>query len=136
MMGELVHVDYPHDHGYLYDCPACEARCHCEPGAAECVYEGEHNGGAAVGTVWFLWFGGGGNYAPGYVETDVETTTSLDEVRRICRNRYNNVDGSTPCVGDDSQAWVWFSDPRDMADPYPDRIVTRGPRGGWNAVRA
>jgi hypothetical protein len=38
------HVDYPHLPGSLYDCPACEAECHCTPGDAECVFEGEHNG--------------------------------------------------------------------------------------------
>jgi hypothetical protein len=38
----MEHVDYPHEHGYLIDCAACESRCHCTPGNAECVYEGEH----------------------------------------------------------------------------------------------
>jgi len=38
------HVDYPHQPGRLYDCPACEAACHCTPGDAECVYSGQHNG--------------------------------------------------------------------------------------------
>ena len=42
-----VHADYPHVPGRLYDCPACEARCHCTPGDAECVYGGQHNGPAA-----------------------------------------------------------------------------------------
>ena len=41
-----VHADYPHNEGTLYDCPACDARCHCAPGAVECVYEGTHNGTA------------------------------------------------------------------------------------------
>lgn len=36
------HVDYPHHPGYLVDCPACEAKCHCTEGSAECVYPGEH----------------------------------------------------------------------------------------------
>lgn len=40
----MEHVEYPHVSGYLIDCPACEARCHCRPGYAECVFEGEHNG--------------------------------------------------------------------------------------------
>ena len=35
-----VHADYPHDPGYLFDCPACEERCHCTPGNAECVWSG------------------------------------------------------------------------------------------------
>ena len=41
------HVDYPHHPGRLFDCPACEARCYCTPGDAECIYSGEHNGTAA-----------------------------------------------------------------------------------------
>ena len=37
------HVAYPHEPGRLYDCPACESRCHCTPGTAECVFDGPHN---------------------------------------------------------------------------------------------
>lgn len=45
------HVDYPHEPGYLVDCPACEVRCHCgmatdgEPrdGLAPCVFHSEDN---------------------------------------------------------------------------------------------
>jgi hypothetical protein len=41
------HVDYPHEPGRLYDCPACEARCHCDPdpGTTACIYEGPHKYG-------------------------------------------------------------------------------------------
>jgi hypothetical protein len=43
--GEPIrHVSYPHLPGRLYDCPACEARCHCTPGDAECIYAGVHSG--------------------------------------------------------------------------------------------
>lgn len=38
----LRHADYPHEPGRLFDCPACEAQCHCAPGEAECVYSGPH----------------------------------------------------------------------------------------------
>lgn len=41
-MTRPVHVDYPHEPGYLIDCPACEDGCYCSPGAAECVFEGRH----------------------------------------------------------------------------------------------
>lgn len=37
-----AHADYPHHHGYLMGCPGCEARCHCRPGNAECVFDGYH----------------------------------------------------------------------------------------------
>lgn len=38
----LMHVDYPHEPGYLHDCPACESRCHCTPRSAPCVFDGYH----------------------------------------------------------------------------------------------
>lgn len=36
----LVHVDYPHEPGRLYDCAVCESYCFCtsDPGHTECVY--------------------------------------------------------------------------------------------------
>ncbi len=43
----IPHTDYPHEPGRLHDCPACQVRCHCTPGDAECVYDGPHNGLAA-----------------------------------------------------------------------------------------
>lgn len=27
----MNHADYPHEPGTLYDCPACETVCHCDP---------------------------------------------------------------------------------------------------------
>lgn len=43
----MEHNEYPHTPGYLYDCAACESSCHCTPGHAECVFEGQHNGSAS-----------------------------------------------------------------------------------------
>lgn len=40
VIGDVEHVNYPHEPGYLYDCPACESTCHCTPGASECVFTG------------------------------------------------------------------------------------------------
>lgn len=37
---EIQHVDYPHEPGYLPDCPACLAKCHCDEGNSLCVWEG------------------------------------------------------------------------------------------------
>lgn len=45
----LEHADYPHNPGYLHDCGACEAKCHCTAGNMECVFEGDHNG---TGEAW------------------------------------------------------------------------------------
>src|SRR5262245_30757025 len=42
-VSEVPHDDYPHHAGYHQTCPACEARCHCAPGDAECVYGGDHD---------------------------------------------------------------------------------------------
>jgi len=39
----VQHADYPHEPGRLYDCPACEARCHCTPGTTTCVFDGPHH---------------------------------------------------------------------------------------------
>lgn len=33
-----AHADYPHEPGRLYDCPACEAECHCVMEEEPCVY--------------------------------------------------------------------------------------------------
>lgn len=54
----MEHVDYPHEPGYLYDCLACEAECHCGEThdetcthpmndgklyhTTQCVYSGDH----------------------------------------------------------------------------------------------
>jgi hypothetical protein len=46
ILQEPKHVTSGHPDGYLYDCPACDAGCHCTPGHSECVYEGTHNGTA------------------------------------------------------------------------------------------
>lgn len=37
---EIPHADYPHEPGRLYDCEACESRCHCTgyPGHVKCVF--------------------------------------------------------------------------------------------------
>lgn len=32
------HADYPHNHGSLFDCEACEAECFCEPNSTQCVH--------------------------------------------------------------------------------------------------
>lgn len=36
----MEHAGYPHVPGYLYDCPACESRCHCtgDRSSTNCTY--------------------------------------------------------------------------------------------------
>lgn len=29
MMADVLHSEYPHTPGYLYDCPGCESACYC-----------------------------------------------------------------------------------------------------------
>jgi hypothetical protein len=33
-----AHIDYPHEPGRLYDCPACVAECHCVAEEEPCVH--------------------------------------------------------------------------------------------------
>jgi hypothetical protein len=40
--GSHAHSAYPHEPGRLPGCKTCQARCHCTPGTAECVFVGEH----------------------------------------------------------------------------------------------
>jgi hypothetical protein len=86
-------------------------------------------------TVYVLW-NGGASYAPGYVGDDAYPMSSIRAAVEMCADRYDNRDGTTPAVSDDSSAWVWLTDPRGTVDPYPDRIITRGPRGAWKVSLA
>lgn len=73
-----------------------------------------------AGHVWILWWGGG-NYSVPSVE-DAEEVSYADVVS-ILLERYDNRDGSTPCVDESSEAQVFYSDPRELDDPYPDELV-------------
>ncbi len=84
-------------------------------------------------TVYVLWHGGY-SYAPGYVDDDVEVLDSMAAARELCDSRYWNRDGYTPAVDESSGMSVWFEDPRGTDDPYPDRLIVRGPRGGWRVT--
>jgi len=46
----IEHAQYPHEPGYLHDCPACESSCHCAEGNSECVWEGHESNTSRV--VW------------------------------------------------------------------------------------
>lgn len=83
--------------------------------------------------VWAAWHGGP-NYSPTPTD-EAEPFPSLAAVRAMMTDRADNRDGTTPCVTDD-EVTVWFYDPREEADPYPDRLLTRGPRGGIRVERA
>ena len=85
--------------------------------------------------VWALWHGGA-NYAVGSIDTDLEEFVTLEECKYALDGRRMNDSGQTPGVGFDSLFHVWFADPRDSVDPYPDRIIRFGTRGGLVIERA
>lgn len=79
--------------------------------------------------VYGLWYGGSSYSAP-EVERDTEEFNSIQEAKDTFQRRYDNDDYATPCVSDESEMHLFFSDPREMDDPYPDRVLRFGPRGG------
>lgn len=85
--------------------------------------------------VFALWHGGA-NYAVGTIDTDVEEFGSIERVKETLQVRLDNFTGHYPGVDLDSAFHVWFADPRDEMDPYPDRIVRFGPRGGIHVDHA
>jgi hypothetical protein len=89
--------------------------------------------------VWMLWHGGA-SYAAGDIMEDIEEFDSLRAAARNFDNRADSWNTYYPCVEREPQeeggqsAWIFFHDPRDESngpgDPYPDRILEYGPRGG------
>jgi hypothetical protein len=84
-------------------------------------------------TVYAAW-NGGPNYSPAGAD-DASPYPSLSAVREEMQSRADNRYGMTPCVTDDEMT-VWRYDPRGVVDPYPDLLLTRGPRGGIRQERA
>ena len=84
----------------------------------------------------YLQWNGGDSYRPSDI-TEVEEVETVEAAVRLCRERYLNLDRTTPCVSEDAVSYVYLYDPRepDVTDPYPDRAITRGPRGGWAVER-
>lgn len=84
-------------------------------------------------TVYMFWYGGPG-YGVGTLEDDLEQFDSLAELRHTFARRWR--DPYYPCVSNDTpeyggpEGYVYLYDPRGMADPYPDRLISFGPRGG------
>lgn len=87
--------------------------------------------------VWAIWHGGV-NYTPSIIPRDVETFPSLSACKDALEERYNSngrrevefayvnipkESAYVPAVGTDSEFHVFFSDPSDLMDAYPDRRV-------------
>ena len=45
-------------------------------------------------------------------------------------DRRFNINRMTPNVNQDSEMHIFFNDPTDSIDPYPDRLIKFGTRGG------
>jgi len=89
--------------------------------------------------VYALWHGGA-SYAPGSIETDLETFDSLAAAKDAFASRAG-FDPYYPCVSEDTaedggpSMWIFLAEP-DSRDPYPDRIIEFGPRGGVQVQNA
>lgn len=84
--------------------------------------------------VFGLWYGGS-SYAAPTVKRDTEDFDSIKEARESFESRYDGEPGY-PAVSDESEMQLFFYDPRKSDDPYPDKILRFGPRGGVRTERA
>lgn len=96
----------------------------------------------------FATWNGGSSYSPSSIPEDVERFDSIGDAKYEFWARYNlsvsrpfeyvNRDSENvevPAVSEDSEMWLYFGDPSEERDPYPDRIVKFGPRGGVRVER-
>jgi hypothetical protein len=85
--------------------------------------------------VWMLWHGGS-SYASPRMPEDLERFDSIAEAKRSFDARADSSATFYPCVEREpsedggQSAWLYFYDPSGVRDPYPDRILEYGPRGG------
>lgn len=95
--------------------------------------------------VWMLWHGGA-SYAAGTVADDIEEFDSLKDAKHSFDRRADSWNTYYPMVEREPEeeggqsAYVFFYDPNDESngpgDPYPDRILRYGPRGGLHCEPA
>lgn len=79
--------------------------------------------------VWAMWYGGVNYSVPELA--DAQEFNSISEALNDFVAKYRNEDGQTPNVTNGAESLLYFADPRGAIDPYPDRIIKIGPRGGW-----
>ena len=83
---------------------------------------------------WMMWHGGS-SYGAGTIPDDLETFDSIADAVSAFRSRAEIFDPYYPCVYSDTvedggpSAWLFLAFP-DGRDPYPDRVIEYGPRGG------
>lgn len=94
---------------------------------------------------FMLWFGGA-SYGSGTIEDDLESFDSIQDAALAFDCRANSWETYYPCVervpSDDGgpSAYLYLYDPRDESngpgEPYPDRYIEFGPRGGVRVLPA
>ena len=71
--------------------------------------------------VYGLWLGGS-SYSHPYME-DLEEFESLENAKNVFENRLHN-QREYPCVDEDNCTMqIFFDDPTDSLDPYPDLLL-------------
>jgi hypothetical protein len=95
--------------------------------------------------IWIVWHGGSW-YPLAEIATDVEHFDSLKAAIASFNGCAESWNTYYPCVerepadGGGPSAWIFFCNPTDEShgpgDPYPDRILEYGPRGGLRVVAA
>lgn len=78
-----------------------------------------------------LWYGGSSYAAPNqFNREDIDKFGSLQSAKSVFESRADH-DPFRPCVeNDETEMQIFFSDPFEIPDIYPDRIIKFGPRGG------
>lgn len=67
---------------------------------------------------------------------DAEEFSSMAHARRTFADRSGGRDRQFPAVSSEAEMHLFVgSHPKDMRDPYPDRIVKKGKRGGTRVER-
>ncbi len=79
-------------------------------------------------------FYGGGSYSAPSVEDDLEHFDSLSAAKSEFADRVSGWNRRFPCVDETAEMHVFFGEPN-AADPYPDRLIQVGARGGVKVVR-
>ena len=76
--------------------------------------------------VWGLWYGGVNYSIPTFA--DLEAFASMREATKAFSRRADGFDRKYPCVDKTTEMHLYFKNPREMRDPYPDRVLKLGPR--------
>ena len=90
--------------------------------------------------VWMLWHGGASYAAPDqFNRRDCDEFASLKEARDEFASRpgdsYYPGCNAVPVDDGGPSGWIFYADPFQDGDLYPDRILSFGPRGGVRIER-